>query len=167
MVQLPYWPPSSQQVSHSRWICGIHAQAMEHARGDIIKSRKHQYQCPNKIQLMYSEKKLKKNICIYIHLVFHNCWMVFQERLLKNWVPTWFVILLRILSGNFMESVDFANGNSLVLPFKNINFEFTNSIDLQIWLLNFCWWMIYQYEELLYQSNVICVYEISCAFCMM
>ena len=33
VVQLPYWPPTSQQVSHSRWICGIHhVQAMEHAR---------------------------------------------------------------------------------------------------------------------------------------
>ena len=66
----PCWPLYSQQVSHQRWISGIHGmQATKHAskgstlalkpRGDVIRSPKQGYQWPHKKD-SFPPKILKK-----------------------------------------------------------------------------------------------------------
>ena len=81
-AQLPCWPLYSQQVSHQRWISGIHCmQATKHAseestlalklRGDVTRSPKQGYQWPHKKDSCppkYFLKKVNLSHCkLFIH----------------------------------------------------------------------------------------------------
>ena len=91
-TQLPWWPPYSQQVSHQRWIWGIHcAQVRKHARkgsilalkpsADVTRSPKQGYQWPHKKDLCLP--KIKKKSLVYFYS------LTTAQFLFKLWRSVW------------------------------------------------------------------------------